>query len=87
MLNECYTEKADLWSVGVLMYQLLANRLPFDGNTDQDTMLAIRDGSFSFEGPAWRIISDEAKDLIKQLLRYNPNMRISAKEALKHPWI
>eukprot|EP00347_Sterkiella_histriomuscorum_P009181 403342210 len=87
VLEENYTEKADIWATGVVMYELLSNKVPFDASTDQDVMMAIRDGSFAFDGPAWRSVSAEAKDLIRQMLLYNPKSRISAKDALRHPWI
>lgn len=50
-------------------------------------MCNIQNGCYDFEGPAWRYVSNEAKDLIKQMLTYNPNNRISAAKALRHPWI
>lgn len=78
MLKECYNEKADMWSLGIVMYELLSNRHPFEASTDQELVMQIQDGSYSFQGPAWRIVKDEAKDLIKQMLTYNPNNRISA---------
>lgn len=87
VLNEAYNEKADIWSLGVMTYELLSKRLPFDASCDQDLMLNIRHGSYAFDGPAWRIISDEGKDLIKKMLTYNSNRRISARQALSHPWI
>ncbi|CDW81704.1 calcium-dependent protein [Stylonychia lemnae] len=87
LIDEQYDEKADIWALGVVMFELLSNNLPFDASTDQDIMLAIRDGTFKFDSPAWRIISEEGKDMIKQMLRYNPQTRISARDALRHPWI
>lgn len=50
-------------------------------------MKKVRLGKFSFSDQCWSNISDNAKDLIKKLLTYDPDQRISAEEALKHPWI
>ena len=50
-------------------------------------MKKVRIGKFSFSDPCWSNISDKAKDLISQLLTYDPEKRPSAEQALKHPWI
>jgi len=50
-------------------------------------MKKVRIGKFSFSDPCWNNISDKAKDLITQLLTYDPEKRPSAEEALQHPWI
>jgi calcium-dependent protein kinase len=60
---------------------------PFNGQSDQEIMKKVRIGKFSFSDPCWANISDKAKDLITQLLTYDPEKRPSAEEALKHPWI
>ena len=50
-------------------------------------MKKVRVGKFSFSDPCWANISDKGKDLISQLLTYDPDKRPSAEQALKHPWI
>ena len=86
VLDRNYTEKCDLWSCGVIMYILLTGRPPFGGNTDMEIMQKIKQGKFDLTKYPWGIISKEAKDLIKDLLQVNPNQRLSAEKALKHPW-
>ena len=60
---------------------------PFNGQSDQEIMKKVRVGKFSFQDSCWSSITDKAKDLITQLLTYDPEKRPSAEEALKHPWI
>jgi calcium-dependent protein kinase len=82
-----YDSKCDLWSCGVMMYLYLAGDLPFPGNTEKEVYKKILNGSFDFTKAIWRTISQEAKDLINKLLVKDPKERISAQQALDHPWI
>lgn len=85
--TESYNALADMWSVGVLMYQMLSSRLPFEGNQTKSVLYAILDGRYSFPSPEFDSISDEAKDLISKLICVDTGKRLSATEALRHPWI
>ena len=82
-----YDEKADIWSVGVILYIMLSGQPPFAGKNDQEIVEAVKKGEFSTDGPAWSSISDSAKSLVKSMLAVNPKSRISAKDALSHAWI
>lgn len=82
-----YTEKCDVWSIGVILYILLSGTAPFDGPTDEDIMNKVKEGKFKFRTKIWESISDSAKDLILKMLNYNPEARISASEAYMHPWL
>ena len=81
-----YNEKWDWWSIGVIMYILLGGKPPFDGETDKEICKKVREGKYSLSSEEWDDISDEAKDLIKKLMTYDPKRRISWADALKHPW-
>ena len=84
VISRNYTEKCDIWSCGIIMYILLTGRPPFNGQTEDDIMKKIKIGTFEMTKYPWGIISQEAKDLINDLLQLKPNKRITAEEALKH---
>jgi serine/threonine protein kinase len=74
-------------SVGVVMYQMLSSRLPFEGGQTKSVLYAILDGRYTFPSPHFDAISDSAKDLITELICVDVTKRLSAAEALQHPWI
>ena len=82
-----YDSKCDLWSCGVILYILLSGVQPFNGSSDGELFNNIKTKPVSFSKPEWRRISDNAKDLIRNLLEKNPNKRFNARKALDHPWI
>eukprot|EP00297_Palpitomonas_bilix_P004733 CAMPEP_0113886430 /NCGR_PEP_ID=MMETSP0780_2-20120614/11550_1 /TAXON_ID=652834 /ORGANISM="Palpitomonas bilix" /LENGTH=672 /DNA_ID=CAMNT_0000874643 /DNA_START=460 /DNA_END=2478 /DNA_ORIENTATION=+ /assembly_acc=CAM_ASM_000599 len=82
-----YDIECDIWSAGVILYILLCGYPPFLGRNSNMTMRKIRRGVYSFPDNDWGMISDEAKDLVSQMLVMNPVDRISADTALLHPWI
>jgi serine/threonine protein kinase len=88
--HACYTAKVDLWSVGVILFVVLAAYHPFDPDGDaSDAKLwsNICSGEFDFNDPAWDGISASAKDLIKNLIVVDPNKRFGTDELLNHPWV
>jgi calcium-dependent protein kinase len=84
VLTKKYNEKCDLWSCGVILYILLSGKAPFSGENDTQIMARVLLGKYDLSNDMWNIISDEAKSLVKQLLVYKPEDRISAKETLNH---
>jgi calcium-dependent protein kinase len=68
------------------MYILLCGSPPFYGKKDEEIFRNIKKGNFHFYYPQFKNVSDNAKDLISQLLKYDKNKRISAKDALNHPF-
>lgn len=84
---EKYNEKCDLWSCGVIMYYLLSGQLPFKGINEKEVVENIKKAHPSFEDEIWFGISDEARDLISKMLIKVPKKRISAEDALKHPFL
>ena len=69
------------------MYIMLSGYPPFDGQSDPDVLRAVKNGRFSFPSPEWDNISYESKDLITKLLQYDFRTRLSAEQALRHPWL
>merc|ERR1719517_183119 len=78
---------ADMWSIGVIMYVMLCGYPPFHGDTDADVLAKVRLGNFSFNAADWKNISEDAKNLIRFLLKMNPKDRHTAEQALNHVWI
>ena len=86
VIKEVYDEKCDIWSLGVIFYVLLCGYPPFNGDTDVEIMGNVQKGTFKFPKEEWDSVSEEAKDLIKKMLTFEPSERISALEVLQHPW-
>lgn len=74
-----------MWSVGVITYALLSGRLPWSDD-DKQRNNEILKAKFSFRGEPWSDVSAEAKDFISKLIKKNPNDRMTAQQALYHPW-
>jgi calcium-dependent protein kinase len=91
VIKQAYTEKADIWSSGIMMYQLLTGKFPFWDNvrecTLQQVWKSILTERVDFQAKELTHISPEAIDLLKKMLHRDQNRRISANEALKHPWL
>ena len=86
VLNQKYNEKCDIWSCGVIMYILLSQRPPFGGNNEDEIFANVKKEIYDLKSPPFDKISEKAKDLIKKTLTFDYNKRISAADALNHPW-
>merc|ERR1712032_682221 len=82
-----YDHQSDIWSCGVIMFVLLCGYPPFYGETDADVLSKVRLGNFSFNAADWKNISEDAKNLIRMLLKMNPKDRYTAEQGLNHAWI
>eukprot|EP01129_Flabellula_baltica_P008477 TRINITY_DN3370_c0_g1_i1.p1 TRINITY_DN3370_c0_g1~~TRINITY_DN3370_c0_g1_i1.p1 ORF type:complete len:376 (+),score=79.16 TRINITY_DN3370_c0_g1_i1:70-1128(+) len=84
--NVKYDKEVDLWSAGVIMYIILCGYPPFYDEEEHVLYEKIMEGQFHFHSPYWDGITNEAKDLISNLLVVDPEQRYTAEEALNAPW-
>ena len=87
ILSGNYTKLVDCWSLGVILYMLLSGNFPFKGKTNNEILMNVYSGEFSFRPRAFKTVSTAAKDLIVRLLTKDPNFRITAQQAYMHPWV
>lgn len=87
VLNGIYDEKCDIWSCGVICYILLCGYPPINSKVEKELIEKIKEAKYEFDPMEWDSISAEAKDFVTHLLEKNPNKRLSAQQALTHPWI
>ncbi|XP_076239050.1 calcium/calmodulin-dependent protein kinase II isoform X5 [Calliopsis andreniformis] len=85
--KEPYGKPVDIWACGVILYILLVGYPPFWDEDQHRLYQQIKTGSYDYPSPEWDTVTPEAKNLINQMLTVNPSKRITASEALKHPWI
>uniref|UniRef100_A0A8C7RCH3 calcium/calmodulin-dependent protein kinase n=1 Tax=Oncorhynchus mykiss TaxID=8022 RepID=A0A8C7RCH3_ONCMY len=82
-----YGKPVDIWACGVVLYILLVGYPPFWDEDQHKLYQQIKAGAYDFPSPEWDTVTPEAKNLINQMLTINPTKRITADQALKHPWV
>ncbi|KAJ5071090.1 serine/threonine-protein kinase fhke-related [Anaeramoeba ignava] len=82
-----YTKACDLWSCGIILYVLLSGYIPFTSLKQTMIMKQILEGDIDFPPDIFSNVSIAARNLIRRMLTVDPLHRITAEEALQHPWI
>lgn len=81
--NQPYTYASDLWSLGVALYTMLVGTPPFQGSQVSETIQRVKQGAYSLPDH----LTEDARDLINNLLQKDPKMRVPLLEILKHPFL
>ena len=81
-----YTKQADMWSVGVITYMLLSDSRPFWQQDQKQLIEAIKNCKWRFYRKIWNDLSDESKDFILSLIKFNPDERLTATTSMEHKW-
>ncbi|ONM60067.1 CDPK-related kinase 1 [Zea mays] len=87
VLHRSYGTEADMWSIGVIAYILLCGSRPFWARTESGIFRAVLKAEPSFDEAPWPTLTAEAKDFVKRLLNKDYRKRMTAAQALSHPWI
>jgi calcium-dependent protein kinase len=85
VINKKYNEKADIWSIGVILYIMLCGKPPFEGSNEEEIFKNILIGKAPID--EIKNITENCKDFLKKLLTYKPESRPSASQALEHCWM
>jgi serine/threonine protein kinase len=78
-----YNDYVDQWCLGVLCYEFLVGRPPFESGDTNETYSRIKKVDLHFP----KFVPEGAKDLIRKLLRRSPAERMPLPDVMKHPWI
>ncbi|XP_022974330.1 CDPK-related kinase 6-like isoform X2 [Cucurbita maxima] len=87
VLYRSYSFEADMWSIGVIAYILLCGSRPFWARTESGIFRSVLRADPNFDDSPWPTISPEAKDFVKRLLNKDHRKRMTAAQALTHPWL
>lgn len=87
VVGKPYGKPADMWSFGVILYIMLGGYPPFQGSDMKSLFKKIKRADFKFHKKRWSNVSDEAKDLIRNILVVDSSRRYTAEQALQHQWM
>ncbi|XWS46286.1 hypothetical protein CRYUN_Cryun14cG0052400 [Craigia yunnanensis] len=87
VLHRSYSMEADIWSIGVITYILLCGSRPFWARTESGIFRSVLRSDPNFDDLPWPSVSPEAKDFVKRFLNKDYRKRMTAVQALTHPWL
>ncbi|KAK9291333.1 hypothetical protein L1049_019278 [Liquidambar formosana] len=87
VLHRSYSVEADIWSIGVITYILLCGSRPFWARTESGIFRSVLRADPNFDDSPWPVVSPEAKDFVKRFLNKDHRKRMTAAQALTHPWL
>ncbi|XAR69560.1 Non-specific serine/threonine protein kinase [Bertholletia excelsa] len=87
VLHRSYGTEADMWSIGVIAYILLCGSRPFWARTESGIFRAVLKADPNFDEAPWPSLSSDAIDFVKRLLHKDYRKRLTAVQALSHPWL
>ena len=87
ILNQHSDYRVDIWSLGIILYALICEQVPFYGVNRHIMSEKIVNQPLSFDLPVWESISDDCKSLIKGMLEKDQDRRMTIEEVLAHPWV
>ena len=82
-----YGNSVDVFSAGVSLYVMLSGYEPFYGSNESELIQSNKVAEITYPKSDWGRVSSQAKDLVEKMLQKDPSKRITAKEALQHPWL
>lgn len=85
--EDSYSNKVDMWSIGCLLFVIMTGHLPFSGATQELMFNNISNGQYHEKSLIQKNISSEGRDFIARLIEPDVDLRLDAKQALKHPWL
>lgn len=82
-----YGKEVDMWSAGILLFVMIGGYAPFYEENNAKLLMSVQEGEYDFPSPYWDGVSLTCKDLIDKLLVIDPTLRLTAEQALNHPWL
>eukprot|EP01126_Amoeba_proteus_P043486 TRINITY_DN4773_c0_g1_i1.p1 TRINITY_DN4773_c0_g1~~TRINITY_DN4773_c0_g1_i1.p1 ORF type:complete len:221 (-),score=57.32 TRINITY_DN4773_c0_g1_i1:107-769(-) len=82
-----YGLEVDMWAIGVTAFVMMGGYVPFDGENDSEVFASILGLKYTFQSPEWDHVGPDGRDFIISLLKISPLERMTAREALVHPFI